>query len=29
MELDTYNKGIVKLKVEKIEIIGMNSPIIN
>ena len=29
MELDAYNKGVVKLKVEKITIIGINSPIIN
>ncbi|MGB5895573.1 MAG: septal ring lytic transglycosylase RlpA family protein [Ignavibacteriaceae bacterium] len=29
MELDTYNKGVVKLKVEKIKIIGINSPILN
>jgi rare lipoprotein A len=29
IELDAYNKGVVKLKVEKIKIIGMNSPIMN
>ena len=29
MELDAYDKGVVKLKVEKIKIIGMNSSIIN
>jgi rare lipoprotein A (peptidoglycan hydrolase) len=29
MELDAYIKGVVKLKVEKIKIIGMNSPVIN
>jgi len=29
IELDTYNKGVVKLRVEKIKIIGINSPIMN
>jgi rare lipoprotein A len=29
IELDAYNKGVVKLKAEKIKIIGINSPIIN
>ena len=29
MELGAYNKGVVNLKVEKIKIIGMNSPILN
>jgi rare lipoprotein A len=29
MELDTYKKGVVKLKVEKIKIGGIGSPIIN
>ena len=29
MELGAYNKGVVNLKVEKIKISGMNSPILN
>ena len=29
IELGAYNKGVVKLKVEKIKIIGMNSPLID
>ena len=29
IELGTYKKGVVKLKVEKIKIIGINSPIMN
>ncbi len=29
IELDTYNKGVVKLRVEKIKIIGINSSIMN
>ncbi len=29
MELGTFKKGVVQLKVEKIKIIGINSPIIN
>lgn len=29
IELGTYNKGVVKLRVEKIKIIGINSPIMN
>ncbi len=29
MELDAYEKGVVNLKVEKINIIGINSPVID